>query len=321
MSEIGQLLGLPASCGGILCHGGTLGNLVARWLRNANWDERMALTHGKRVSGRSRTPWSRWCLSGRTIASTAPCGPWAGAMKALSASRRMRRTKCVWMHLLKALRRVTNVGSTSSPLSEVPAPQVPALTILWKTSRRFADSTAFGFMSTVPTALLRHSRRPPPSRGRDGACRLWCWTFTKLAAFPLYTGVFYADQNDSYLPFSQHAEYLWDHADEAHWWDTGKRTFECTKRMLSTRLAAVKAEYGWGIWTDLVDRMWRWGASLLLWLKNAQVGSWPCLPGQHRLLQTQATSHMRRAHVECGREGLANASPCRRLRLCRPDQI
>ena len=29
MSEIGHMLGLPASCGGILCHGGTLGNLVA----------------------------------------------------------------------------------------------------------------------------------------------------------------------------------------------------------------------------------------------------------------------------------------------------
>ena len=29
MSEIGLLLGLPDTCGGILCHGGTLGNLVA----------------------------------------------------------------------------------------------------------------------------------------------------------------------------------------------------------------------------------------------------------------------------------------------------
>ena len=46
------------------------------------------------------------------------------------------------------------------------------------------------------------------------------------------------------------------------WWDTGKRTFECTKRMLSTRLAAIKAEYGWGIWTELVDRMWALGAAL-----------------------------------------------------------
>ena len=29
MLEIGQMLGLPEGCGGILCHGGTLGNLVA----------------------------------------------------------------------------------------------------------------------------------------------------------------------------------------------------------------------------------------------------------------------------------------------------
>jgi L-2,4-diaminobutyrate decarboxylase len=64
------------------------------------------------------------------------------------------------------------------------------------------------------------------------------------------------------LPFSQHAEYLWDDANDLDWWDTGKRTFECTKRMLSTRLAAIKAEFGWGIWGELVDRMWALGQVL-----------------------------------------------------------
>ena len=32
--------------------------------------------------------------------------------------------------------------------------------------------------------------------------------------------------------------------------------------MLSTRLAAIKAEYGWGIWGELVDRMWGLGKAL-----------------------------------------------------------
>ena len=67
-----------------------------------------------------------------------------------------------------------------------------------------------------------------------------------------------------------------DHADEAHWWDTGKRTFECTKRMLSTRLAAVKAEYGWGFGPNWSTACGRWGPHLRRWLRNVQIGNWPC---------------------------------------------
>jgi L-2,4-diaminobutyrate decarboxylase len=87
--------------------------------------------------------------------------------------------------------------------------------------------------------------------------------FHKTCGIPaLCTGVFYARHAESFLPFSQHAEYLWDDANDLDWWDTGKRTFECTKRMLSTRLAAIKAEFGWGIWGELVDRMWALGQAL-----------------------------------------------------------
>ena len=93
--------------------------------------------------------------------------------------------------------------------------------------------------------------------------------FHKTCGVPaLCTGVFYARHAESFLPFSQHAEYLWDDANDLDWWDTGKRTFECTKRMLSTRLAVIKAEYGWDIWGELVDRMWALGQALATLIKR-----------------------------------------------------
>ena len=74
--------------------------------------------------------------------------------------------------------------------------------------------------------------------------------FHKCAAFlPCSLGCSTAKARRA-LPFVQEAEYLWESAEGQDWWDTGKRTFECTKRMLSTRLATAMFDGGmdeWGI--------------------------------------------------------------------------
>jgi L-2,4-diaminobutyrate decarboxylase len=81
--------------------------------------------------------------------------------------------------------------------------------------------------------------------------------FHKLCGLPaLCTGVFYRDRGQSFLPFLQEAEYLWSDAAQKDWWDTGKRTLECTKRMLSTRLMSLRSGPGYDIWGTLVDRLW-----------------------------------------------------------------
>ena len=81
--------------------------------------------------------------------------------------------------------------------------------------------------------------------------------FHKVCGLPaLLTGVLYRDGQESFLPFVQEAEYLWERAEGQDWWDTGKRTFECTKRMLSTRLATAMFDGGLEKWGHLVDRLW-----------------------------------------------------------------
>ena len=87
--------------------------------------------------------------------------------------------------------------------------------------------------------------------------------FHKIMGVPaLCTGLFYKRMDESFLPFTQAAEYLWTDAEDPEWWNFGKRTFECTKRMLSTRVAAVLEEYGDEIWGVLVERLFGLGQVL-----------------------------------------------------------
>ena len=264
MSEIGHMLGLPASCGGILCHGGTLGNLVALMAAQRKlglssgidpWKDGLrafskplvvlvserahyCIDRAMRTMG-----WGKeGIVSVKTNAAHQMC---VDALAESIAACHQR-----GQHILAV------VGSACTTSAGAYDPLENIAKICQKHGLWFHVDGAHG-ASAAFSDIHRHL-----VAGMEHADSV-VLDFHKTCGLPaLCTGVFYADQNDSYLPFSQHAEYLWDHGDEAHWWDTGKRTFECTKRMLSTRLAAIKAEYGWGIWTDLVDRLWALGGEL-----------------------------------------------------------
>ena len=264
MSEIGLLLGLPDTCGGILCHGGTLGNLVAMMAAQRKLGRSLGVDPWKNglqafskplvvlVSEKAHYCIDRamrtmgWGAAG--VVSVETNGAHQMCVDALS--------KCIAECNHSGLQILAVVGSACTtsagaydPLEDI-AKICKAQGLWFHVDGAHGASAAFSDTHRHLVAGMEHA---------DSVVL----DFHKTCGIPaLCTGVFYADKNNSYLPFSQHAEYLWDHADEAHWWDTGKRTFECTKRMLSTRLAAVKAEYGWGIWTELVDRMWALGTAL-----------------------------------------------------------
>jgi L-2,4-diaminobutyrate decarboxylase len=59
----------------------------------------------------------------------------------------------------------------------------------------------------------------------------------------LTTMLFFKESKDSYHTFAQKAEYLWK-ADDKEWYNYGKRTMECTKIMMSTRIYALIVAYG-----------------------------------------------------------------------------
>lgn len=69
----------------------------------------------------------------------------------------------------------------------------------------------------------------------------------------LTTMLFFKNGKDSYRTFAQQAQYLWSASDE-EWYNYGKRTMECTKIMLSTRIYAMINAYGVSVFGDYVDQ-------------------------------------------------------------------
>lgn len=91
--------------------------------------------------------------------------------------------------------------------------------------------------------------------------------FHKMMMMPaLATAVLYRCETDSTRTFQQKAQYLWADSMVNDWYNSGKRTFECTKLMMSANVYVVLRTYGDGIFTANVERLYglaRQFASLL----------------------------------------------------------
>ena len=70
------------------------------------------------------------------------------------------------------------------------------------------------------------------------------------------TAVLYKNTADSYATFSQQAQYLWEQNDDPEWFNMAKRTFECTKSMMSLRFFAVWNAYGNAFFDDFVTTLY-----------------------------------------------------------------
>lgn len=79
--------------------------------------------------------------------------------------------------------------------------------------------------------------------------------FHKMMMVPaLATGLVFRQGKASYKTFSQQAQYLWAEQEEPEWFNLGKRTFECTKRMVSVQVYSLLRTYGFEIVGEYVDR-------------------------------------------------------------------
>ena len=294
MTEVGQMLGLPDTCGGILCHGGTLGNLVALMAAQRKlglsegidpWKEGLHAFSQPLVVLVSEQ--AHYCIDRamRTMGwgSAGVVGIKTNELHQMCVHSLQDQIQQCSKHGQQILAVVGSACTTSAgaydPLEDIA--RICQEHKIW-----FHVDGAHG----ASAAFSDTHRHLVAGMERADSVVL---DFHKTCGIPaLCTGVFYADKNDSFLPFSQHAEYLWDNANDLDWWDTGKRTFECTKRMLSTRLAAIKAEFGWEIWAELVDRMWALGQALatliegrngweLAMAPQANIVCFRPLPGEH----------------------------------------
>lgn len=76
--------------------------------------------------------------------------------------------------------------------------------------------------------------------------------FHKMLLTPaLCTAIIFRNGSDSYKTYLHKAEYLWQN-EEAEWYNLAKRTFECTKFMMSFKVLPMWIRYGDQLFNDFV---------------------------------------------------------------------
>jgi len=83
----------------------------------------------------------------------------------------------------------------------------------------------------------------------------------------LSTLVIFKNGNHSYQTFNQKAEYLWAQQDE-EWFNYAKRTFECTKLMMSLKFFTLIQQYGFEIFDQNVTTLYDLSKSFAKLIKN-----------------------------------------------------
>lgn len=70
------------------------------------------------------------------------------------------------------------------------------------------------------------------------------------------TAVLYKNKLDSNKTFRQKAEYLFDESENFDWYNSGKRTFECTKLMMSIKFMSIVQQYGVQVFEENIDTLY-----------------------------------------------------------------
>jgi L-2,4-diaminobutyrate decarboxylase len=71
----------------------------------------------------------------------------------------------------------------------------------------------------------------------------------------LATALIFKNGDDAFNTFHQKAQYLWANQGDREWFNSGKRTFECTKLMMSVKIYAILKAYGEEIFAENIDTL------------------------------------------------------------------
>ena len=250
MRDIAKFMGLGDEASGILCHGGTLANLTAllaarqqKFPGNA-WQDGTSIKCAVLVSEQAHYCVDRavrimgWGASGVVKVRTLPnhkIDPEA-LQEAYEAS-------TAAGHRVIAV--VGNACTTSTGTFDD-----------LKELARFARANDLWFHvdGAHGAAHVFSDRNKALLDGLDQADSV-VMDFHKMLGVPaLCTGLFYRNGCHAYTAFSQEAAYLFENEQE-EWWNLSKRTFECTKRMLSVAVFGIWEAHGHKLWESLVDRL------------------------------------------------------------------
>ena len=72
----------------------------------------------------------------------------------------------------------------------------------------------------------------------------------------LATGVLFKEQVDGYASFALEAKYLFEKSQELEWYNLARRTFECTKQMMSLKIYSILRTYGTAIFEASVNQLY-----------------------------------------------------------------
>ena len=75
----------------------------------------------------------------------------------------------------------------------------------------------------------------------------------------LVTALIFKNNEDSFQTFQQKAQYLWSNQTSKDWFNSGKRTFECTKLMMSVKVYSILKTYGEELLAKHVDYLYDLG--------------------------------------------------------------
>ncbi len=80
--------------------------------------------------------------------------------------------------------------------------------------------------------------------------------FHKMMLSPtLITALVLNDGRNQFKTFAQHAHYLWENDDSFEWHNVAKRSFECTKSMLSLPVYTLLYQYGTSLFSAYIDKV------------------------------------------------------------------
>ena len=80
--------------------------------------------------------------------------------------------------------------------------------------------------------------------------------FHKMLLTPtLITALVLNDGRNQFKTFAQHAHYLWENDASYEWHNVAKRSFECTKSMLSLPVYTLLYQYGTALFVDYINRV------------------------------------------------------------------
>ncbi|MHA7057219.1 pyridoxal phosphate-dependent decarboxylase family protein [Aquimarina sp. M1] len=93
--------------------------------------------------------------------------------------------------------------------------------------------------------------------------------FHKMLLTPsLTTALIFKQATTSYKTFEQKAQYLWDSQQSREWYNSGKRTFECTKLMMSIKVYSIMRMYGTDIFEKNINRLFDLGKLFAQMISN-----------------------------------------------------